>query len=637
MRSSVYFEPTALQKTLLETVDTARKDQRQEKYDPDERPAAPVNMHVMVRTHEVKTRLEFRAILRCDPLTPNTCQADIDKYIFQMRFTNAAGVPQEYDFDTEHPPSKQVIHTKRLDAKEFFDSDADEPHVSWNNLPKPRQWYVQGRARIQDKRHRKSDWTAWTTPVLPIQVALPKPPVPTITDMDFLKDSGTRETKYEGRVTFAGVRNWDVPGGDREDDMARYEWKVQVQINGAGGWRILQKGSIGDIDPSENDGDGDSPTSQRFHYDRVHRRHRYRVKMRSVDRWNRRGDWTAWYPSTIGVGPGGDIPPNVTIVRYIDNKKRRGIVWEAPEDAVDVNNDIMKIEIQIAKDSAFSTIVEKHTAPAGHAHYRYLVPRTDWDANHYIRIRTVDGEGDKNQWQPSASGQLLNGTQGDETGVHAPGEITKHGGPNTPAGALRCNGNSHPTASYPALFAEIGYTYGGGGSLFNVPDLKGRHPMGAKENGQLNLGADEGQVEANRTTGHGHLVDTAQQGVLQDATDQFVNFDQTDQGVPTDGTGESQGHSHQTGMWTGSANGTQINAQGGGLNDASRMAHEHYLQGWTGQRDIGHDHGHGHQTHGHGHGHGGHGHNHQHGQHGHGHGHDSKTRPHKAVHFIIWT
>jgi microcystin-dependent protein len=332
---------------------------------------------------------------------------------------------------------------------------------------------------------------------LPVQEALPKPPAPTIVDLDFLKDAGNRETKYEGRARFNEVEDWDVPGGDHEDDMARYIWKVQVQINGTGPWRLLKKGSIEDKDDDEDDAAG----TGRFHFERVHRRHKYRCKMRSVDRWNRRGDWTAWYPTSAGIGPGGDTPPAVTITKYIDVRKRRGVVWEAPEDATDISNDIKRIEIQIAKSSAFSTIIEKHMSAPGHGVYRYMVPRADWDVNHYIRLRTVDGEGDTNQWQPSDSGQLLNGVQGDEGDPESPGTIKKHAGPNTPVGWLRANGQSVSTALYPDLFAEIGYTYGGSGANFAVPDFRRRIARGVGTS--QNLGENEGQVEGERQDGHG--------------------------------------------------------------------------------------------------------------------------------------
>ncbi len=47
-----------------------------------------------------------------------------------------------------------------------------------------------------------------------------------------------------------------------------------------------------------------------------------------------------------------------------------------------------------------------------------------------------------------------------------------------PDGYLLCNGQLFPIANYPALFALIGYTYGGSGSGFRVPDIRGRAIVG---------------------------------------------------------------------------------------------------------------------------------------------------------------
>lgn len=47
-----------------------------------------------------------------------------------------------------------------------------------------------------------------------------------------------------------------------------------------------------------------------------------------------------------------------------------------------------------------------------------------------------------------------------------------------PAGWVLADGASYTTAAQPALFAAIGYTYGGSGANFNVPNLKGRVPVG---------------------------------------------------------------------------------------------------------------------------------------------------------------
>lgn len=50
-----------------------------------------------------------------------------------------------------------------------------------------------------------------------------------------------------------------------------------------------------------------------------------------------------------------------------------------------------------------------------------------------------------------------------------PGQFFDYGGASAPAGALVRDGASYPTASYPALFAAIGYNWGGSGANFNVP------------------------------------------------------------------------------------------------------------------------------------------------------------------------
>ncbi len=43
---------------------------------------------------------------------------------------------------------------------------------------------------------------------------------------------------------------------------------------------------------------------------------------------------------------------------------------------------------------------------------------------------------------------------------------------------VRCDGTSYATATYPALFAIIGYSYGGAGANFNVPDFRDRQITG---------------------------------------------------------------------------------------------------------------------------------------------------------------
>ncbi|MFZ9968064.1 MAG: phage tail protein, partial [Steroidobacteraceae bacterium] len=63
------------------------------------------------------------------------------------------------------------------------------------------------------------------------------------------------------------------------------------------------------------------------------------------------------------------------------------------------------------------------------------------------------------------------------------GSLQAFAGANAPTGWLLCDGTSYSTSLYPDLFSVLGYTYGGSGSNFNVPDLRGRMPVGAGNDG----------------------------------------------------------------------------------------------------------------------------------------------------------
>ena len=58
------------------------------------------------------------------------------------------------------------------------------------------------------------------------------------------------------------------------------------------------------------------------------------------------------------------------------------------------------------------------------------------------------------------------------------GMIVMYGGTTLPAGWLWCDGTGYAIATYPALYAVIGTTYGSSGG-FQVPSLGNRAPVGA--------------------------------------------------------------------------------------------------------------------------------------------------------------
>lgn len=92
------------------------------------------------------------------------------------------------------------------------------------------------------------------------------------------------------------------------------------------------------------------------------------------------------------------------------------------------------------------------------------------------------------------------------------GVLYPYAGSTAPSGYLLCDGSSVSTTTYSALFAVIGYTYGGSGGSFSLPDCRGRMPIGAGNEGVTGnntartRGAKGGDT---RMPLHTHTVNTA--------------------------------------------------------------------------------------------------------------------------------
>ena len=63
------------------------------------------------------------------------------------------------------------------------------------------------------------------------------------------------------------------------------------------------------------------------------------------------------------------------------------------------------------------------------------------------------------------------------------GVILPYGGSSAPTDFLLCHGQSISTSTYADLHGVIGYTYGGSGSSFNLPDIRGRVVAGQDDMG----------------------------------------------------------------------------------------------------------------------------------------------------------
>lgn len=92
---------------------------------------------------------------------------------------------------------------------------------------------------------------------------------------------------------------------------------------------------------------------------------------------------------------------------------------------------------------------------------------------------------------------------------------TKESFRNSPEpGWLFCHGQSLNRFDYPALFSAIGYTHGGSGNIFNLPDCRGRVLVGAGTGSGLSAyalgakgGAESVRIDVSQMPNHAHGVD----------------------------------------------------------------------------------------------------------------------------------
>ena len=82
------------------------------------------------------------------------------------------------------------------------------------------------------------------------------------------------------------------------------------------------------------------------------------------------------------------------------------------------------------------------------------------------------------------------------------GEVRMWAGVNIPSTWLECDGAAYLRSAYPALFSEIGTTYGAGdgSTTFNVPDFRGRAPIGVGTGSGLTVRARGDKVGVESVT-----------------------------------------------------------------------------------------------------------------------------------------
>jgi len=102
--------------------------------------------------------------------------------------------------------------------------------------------------------------------------------------------------------------------------------------------------------------------------------------------------------------------------------------------------------------------------------------------------------------------------------AHESGMIAAWAGTNgaIPTGWLLCDGTSIATATYPDLFTAIGYTYGGAGANFNLPDLVDVFVRGQSTQTAATGGADSLTLTTAEMPTHTHVASVTDPGHVHD-------------------------------------------------------------------------------------------------------------------------
>ena len=133
------------------------------------------------------------------------------------------------------------------------------------------------------------------------------------------------------------------------------------------------------------------------------------------------------------------------------------------------------------------------------------------------------------------------------------------GAPSTfPSGCFQCNGQLISTSTYSTLFGIIGYTYGGTGGSFAVPNYNDKFPIGVNSTAS-SVGATGGSttITTNNLPSHSHSASGSDSGHYHQISSPFGG-----------GSGFQPliGQQGFSGTWAAGGNGSQFGAGGLGIN-----------------------------------------------------------------------
>lgn len=372
-------------------------------------PASPTPVTLSFQVTEDRTQLNFAPKVSWGAVTRDDQghKIDIHQYVVQMMATDGHGNAVELE---DGKPRIRELHKNIPKSADI----QDDYFVVYPEVPRPKTWYWQARVAAVDEKGCQGDFgptppLGWTAEKLPWQTDAGRGAVPTPTGVTLLFDTFERgrHDRYRAVVVWNEITNWDIPGGDHNDDMAAYEVELQSGTNTyppgpTTNWNDATNPKRSRVKSAK---DSDTDTTAQTAFKNIHPHYYYRVRVRAIDRFNRRGNWSNWAPNdSPGVTPSDSgAPPVPTNVDLNMNSHQARITWDEQIDASTgiLHQDVAFFRVQMSKNSGFSTINYKDDfVTTQHKVFKLDKPKGTW----FARVAAVDAAGNgKNNWSTLAS------------------------------------------------------------------------------------------------------------------------------------------------------------------------------------------------------------------------------------------
>ena len=175
------------------------------------------------------------------------------------------------------------------------------------------------------------------------------------------------------------------------------------------------------------------------------------------------------------------------------------------------------------------------------------------------------------------------------------GMISIHSAATAPTGWLLCDGTSYSTTTYANLHSVIGYTFGGSGANFNVPNLKGKVVVGIDgtqvefdtrgETGGAMTHQHAASNSGNTSVSHNHTIPAlsgtaagagAHNHSVNGTHTHPIGHNHADNIATSIGGGS---HSHGDTLATGTGSPNTVGLSGGATTTAASVNHTHTVNG----------------------------------------------------------